>query len=272
VDLKQLQERLAEPFEPSEVKFKPQAVKNGRAMAVPYIDARLVAERLDRDLGLGGWEDDYTVLPSGEVVCHLTLHLSPGVKVTRCDVGGQSDQPDDGDKLKAAFSDALKRAAVKFGIGRYLYRINLGWVDYDEQKRRFVKAPALPAHALPPHRSGVQPANGSAGSAAKAALPAGGQELAQRLVRKEIELVQAGRCRDGDLFKALRAAGQAEGLGDDVAKWEGEAAMKLAVRAYSDFEKALPPAGAASTAVAAAPVTTADKVEAPKKGRKAVTS
>jgi hypothetical protein len=34
----------------------------------------------------------------------------------RTDVGSRSEQPDGGDRLKAAFSDALKRAAVKFGI------------------------------------------------------------------------------------------------------------------------------------------------------------
>src|SRR5262249_14174357 len=63
------------------------------------------------------------------------------------DVGGQSEQPDGGDRLKAAFSDALKRAAVKFGIGRYLYRLPSQWVDYDDKKRRFVRQPQLPGPA-----------------------------------------------------------------------------------------------------------------------------
>jgi hypothetical protein len=40
--------------------------------------------------------------------------------LTKVDVGGPSEQPDGGDWLKAAFSDALKRAAVKFGVGRHL--------------------------------------------------------------------------------------------------------------------------------------------------------
>ena len=65
------------------------------------------------------------------------------------DVGSQSEQPDGGDRTKAAFSDALKRAAVKFGIGRYLYRLPAQWVDYDSHKREFVKPPTLPAAAVP---------------------------------------------------------------------------------------------------------------------------
>jgi hypothetical protein len=51
--------------------------------------------------------------------------------------------------LKAAFSDALKRAAIKLGVGRYLYRLPSQWVDYDPTAGRFVKTPQLPAWALP---------------------------------------------------------------------------------------------------------------------------
>src|SRR5208283_5312845 len=72
--------------------------------------------------------------------------------VEKVDVGGASGQPDPGDRRKAAFSDALKRAAVKFGIGRYLYRLPNQWADYDPQKRQFVKTPTLPGNALPQNR------------------------------------------------------------------------------------------------------------------------
>ena len=67
----------------------------------------------------------------------------------KTDVGSPSEQPDDGDKLKAAFSDALKRAAIKLGIGRYLYRLPRQWVDYDSQTKQFKAMPTLPAWALP---------------------------------------------------------------------------------------------------------------------------
>ena len=58
------------------------------------------------------------------------------------DVGAPSEQPDGGDRLKAAFSDALKRAAVKFGIGRYLYRLPQQWVRLRPGEE------AVPAHAV----------------------------------------------------------------------------------------------------------------------------
>lgn len=139
---------LAEPFAVESVKFKPQAVKNNRCMAIAYIDARLVEDRLDEVVGVDGWKDDYTFLPDGNVMCLLSVRFGEEW-VQKCDVGGPSDQPDGGDRLKAAFSDALKRAAVKFGIGRYLYRIPNVWVDYDPQRKQIVTRPQLPAFAVP---------------------------------------------------------------------------------------------------------------------------
>jgi hypothetical protein len=139
---------LAEPFEVREVKFKPQMVKANRCMAMAYIDARLVQDRLDEVLGVENWGDTYQLLPDGSVVCRLRCKLG-GRWITKTDVGSPSEQPDQGDRLKAAFSDALKRAAVKFGIGRYLYRLSAQWVDYDPVKKQIVSPPQLPAFAIP---------------------------------------------------------------------------------------------------------------------------
>jgi hypothetical protein len=141
-------DRLAEPFDATEVKWKPQSVKGNRALAICYIDARCVMDRLDEVVGPGNWQDEYTVLPGGEVVCRLSVRFADSW-VTKTDVGGESEQPDEGDRVKAAFSDALKRAAVKFGIGRYLYRLGHQWCDYDPVKKQFAQKPQLPAWATP---------------------------------------------------------------------------------------------------------------------------
>src|SRR5207249_11297034 len=98
---------------------------------------------------------------------------------TKMDGGGQSEQPDEGDRRKAAFSDALKRAAVKFGIGRYLYRLPALWVDYDPAKKQLRSTPQLPPSAIPsrpklPGKKDVRPeaANG-AGEAVNPGAPGG---------------------------------------------------------------------------------------------------
>jgi len=147
-DTKQLSLLLIAPFPADTVHFLPLAVKGNRALAAAYIDVRAVMQRLDSVFGVGGWKDAYQLVNGGSVVCTLSVKVD-GEWVEKTDVGSPSEQPDDGDKLKAAFSDALKRAAIKLGIGRYLYKLPRQWVDFDAQKKQFVQTPALPAWALP---------------------------------------------------------------------------------------------------------------------------
>jgi hypothetical protein len=92
-----------------------------------YIDARDVMDRLDEVVGCENWQDKYTVLAFNDsrwaVECTLIVN-----GVAKTDVG-------EGDAPKDAYSDALKRAAVKFGVGRYLYDMDTGnWFPIDEWK------------------------------------------------------------------------------------------------------------------------------------------
>lgn len=107
---------LAKEFPREEVKFLP---KGGRQLA--YVTARTVMNRLDEVLGPENWSDRYT--PGSEsVMCSITVRLPDGREVTKCDAGGYAGMSDSGDDDKSGFSDAFKRAAVKFGVGRHLYR------------------------------------------------------------------------------------------------------------------------------------------------------
>jgi hypothetical protein len=214
-DCKQVAAALAAPFDPSEVKFKPAVVSGSRALALPYVDARVIQDRLDEVLGVCGWQDEYDVLPDGSVVCKLRCKID-GEWVTKTDVGGPSEQPDEGDRRKAAFSDALKRAAVKFGIGRYLYRLPSQWVDYDPQKRQFVKKPALPAAATP------KP------SAAPGNIPARLQAFDERLVKARL-------CKPGECVEAVRQLGVKAGYPADLARWP-ERSLEFATQQARAFE------------------------------------
>lgn len=112
---------LRRPFTPEAVHWKVQAsFKDGGAgLVVPYIDARLVIERLNLVCGENWQEGDprrpelqsFEFLEGGALLCRLTVF-----EVTHIDVG-------DGYRgnTKALFSDALKRVAVKFGVGVSLY-------------------------------------------------------------------------------------------------------------------------------------------------------
>src|SRR5207244_6988189 len=136
-----------------------------------YVDARVIQDRLDEVLGVAGWQDEYECLPDGAVVCRLRLRLGEEW-ITKMDVGGQSEQPDEGDRRKAAFSDAPKRAAVKFGVGRYLYWLDPQWLDYDPQKRQSLRQPTLPASDAR-EASPASPAVGGNANKAQAGAPAG---------------------------------------------------------------------------------------------------
>jgi hypothetical protein len=203
---------LADPFPADVIEWKPQTVKGDRALAVAYVDARAIMDRLDAVLGIGGWQTHYREMGAG-VVCTLRIRVA-GEWSEHEDAGNYSDQPDDGDKLKAAFSDALKRAAVHVGIGRYLYRLPLQWAGYDPQKKRFAATPQLPAWALP----GKRPAK-----AAASKLPANGAELRRRLLDYGDKLVQQGLCTQGQLLAFVLSQGVQAGYAADIVAWPGEA-------------------------------------------------
>ena len=107
---------LAAPFDTSELKLRTQA---GRQM--PYVTARTIMNRLDEVLGPENWWDDFVPLEHS-VICRLTIRLPDGKILTKCDAGGYAGLADPGDDDKSGFADAFKRTAVKFGVGRYLYR------------------------------------------------------------------------------------------------------------------------------------------------------
>lgn len=111
-----------------------------------YIDAREVMDRLDEVVGPGAWSTSFRVLAEQGfcVECTLTIH---GVSKADC---GYANSPSDGhdrEAMKAAYSDAFKRAAVHWGIGRFLYQDE----PHPQVQQRPQQAPqqARPAPAAP---------------------------------------------------------------------------------------------------------------------------
>ncbi|MFT7553566.1 MAG: hypothetical protein ACI9BV_003902 [Rhodothermales bacterium] len=114
---------LARPFPTEHVQVKVLATNQdkSRGLIVPFINARAVMDRLDQVVGPDGWSDAYDVIAVGVVKCRLTIS-----GITKTDVG-------QGDDAKSAFSDSLKRAAVRWGIGRYLYDAVKLWGPLDSR-------------------------------------------------------------------------------------------------------------------------------------------
>jgi len=101
---------LRRPFTAEAIKWKVQSNFGEKGcLVVGYIDARLVIERLNLLLP-HLWYDRYTPLDQNWLRCDLTVD-----GITRSDVGFGAG--------KTGYSDALKRAGVKFGVGVSLYAI-----------------------------------------------------------------------------------------------------------------------------------------------------
>lgn len=121
---KDVVQELRKPFAPEQIKWKVQTnPKEGQdmAIAVAYIDSRDVSERLDLATG-GDWGSEF-YLPQVQAGSHHSLECALTVcGVTRRDVGTVPVPRQNEDSTKDLYSDAIKRAAVQFGVGSHVYR------------------------------------------------------------------------------------------------------------------------------------------------------
>ncbi len=111
-----------------------------------YIDARAVFARLDEAVGPDNWCSDIERLGPGCYVCRLTV-----CGVMRADVGQAGDN--EGEKEKSGVSDAVKRAAVQFGVGAYLYNLDMPPVRLERRGNDWV----LPRGWRPPSANATSP-------------------------------------------------------------------------------------------------------------------
>jgi hypothetical protein len=131
-------EKLKEPFPPDCISWRIGSTSRdkSRGLALAYIDARDVMERLDEVCGPANWQDRYE-FHGPRTICYLSVRIGDEW-VTKADGAGDSDV----EAEKGSISDALKRAAVKWGIGRYLYDLPAPWVEvetYEKSGKVFVK-------------------------------------------------------------------------------------------------------------------------------------
>lgn len=150
MNLSDVQKRLQAPFPSALIEWKPGVITKdkARALLLAYVDARAIMQRLDAicpDQWAFDWEPVHGApVPTAKGV--LTV-----LGVTRADVGVGDAGSDFNAQQKGAVSDALKRCAVHFGIGRYLYDLPRTWAEWDDAKRQPKQTPTLPEWARPDH-------------------------------------------------------------------------------------------------------------------------
>lgn len=120
---------LKAPFPRERLGIKVQSLSKdkSRAMLVLYLQHTDVQDRLEEVDPAWTTEVLKEERVGGEVYVRIRMTLKG---VARENVGEGSDP-------KGAYSDALKRCAMLFGVGRYLYDSPTVWADYNDSKDRF---------------------------------------------------------------------------------------------------------------------------------------
>lgn len=130
-------QRLKAPFPADRVSWRVGSTTQDKSkgMALAYIDARDVMDRLDDVVGPQNWQCDYPHA-NGKTVCRIGIKVGDEW-VWKADGAGDTDH----EAEKGALSDAFKRSAVRWGIGRYLYDLDSPWVKIEQKGRSYVIAP-----------------------------------------------------------------------------------------------------------------------------------
>ncbi len=167
--------KLQAAFDPKDVEWRigrSGVKKDGGcwAMALAYLTNRAIMNRLDEVYGPEGWKNEFREWNVGGrpgVLCGISIRFNRDDK----ECGGYSEwitkwdgaENTDFEAVKGGLSDSMKRAAVQWGIGRYLYNLEETFVETSSEKRQgwhyastkepkvvfYWKTPELPAWAIP---------------------------------------------------------------------------------------------------------------------------
>lgn len=126
---------LSAPFAPELISWRIGSTTQDKSkgMALAYIDARDVMKRFDAVCTPFGWQNDHLVSPNGMVTCKIGVLSPNGCWIWKADGAGQTDVEGE----KGSYSDALKRSAVLWGVGRYLYDLDSPWVQIEPAGRSY---------------------------------------------------------------------------------------------------------------------------------------
>lgn len=130
--------KLADPFPPSDIEWRigRSGVKNDKVWAtcLAYLTNRAIMQRLDDVCGPQGWRNEIKEWGIGTpgVLCGISIKVGDEW-VTKWD---GADQPDT-EPVKGGFSNAMKRAAVLWGVGRYLYDLPEGYANVHDAGKHY---------------------------------------------------------------------------------------------------------------------------------------
>ncbi len=153
--------KLADEFKPNEIEWRIQrsGSRDGKpwAKVVAYITNRAIMDRLDNICGPGNWKNEFTRWGEHGVLCGISIYVN-SEWVTKWDGAEETSI----EAVKGGFSASMKRAAVQWGMGRYLYEWDESWAVFNEKGKYSAKIDGQYHKWNPP---GKQPESGQSLSA-----------------------------------------------------------------------------------------------------------
>jgi hypothetical protein len=202
-------DELSKPFSSEDIEWRiQQCGKKGEkiwAICLAYVTNRAIMDRLDYVVGVGNWRNEYAAGPQGGVLCGLSVRVD-GEWVTKWDGADNTDV----EAIKGGLSGAMKRAAVQWGIGRYLYRLESSFAIVSDRGRYRQKGkdfsfkwdpPELPSWALPSNEKKSRKAMETAKAPSQdfADMPAESQGKISGLANRAIQSYAAHGIDRGDM-------------------------------------------------------------------------
>ena len=136
----ELRAALAAPFTSSDIEWRVSVTSQSKnsGLAVAYVTNRAIQNRLDDTVGVDGWYNEFIPWKNGAAqLCGISIYFAEkDIGLTKFDGADDSDI----EAVKGGLSDSMKRAAVEWGIGRYLYGMDQIWVDVIPRGKSFAIA------------------------------------------------------------------------------------------------------------------------------------
>ncbi len=125
--------KLTAPFPVEKISWRvgSTTVDKKRGMALGYIDARDVQDRLDEVCGPENWQNRFTHADA-KTICEIGIRIGDEW-VWKANGAGDTDF----EAEKGAISSSFKRAAVMWGVGKYLYDLSAVWVEIEPMGKSY---------------------------------------------------------------------------------------------------------------------------------------
>ena len=140
--------RIPFPEEDIEWRIQQSGLSNGLpwALVLAYVTNRAIMDRLDEIVGPENWTNDFTQSPNGGVLCTLGVRIEDDTWVYKTDGADNTEI----ERVKGGLSNAMKRAGVQWGIGRYLYKLPTTFAQFIGDGRFKTRIDGSPYRWNPP--------------------------------------------------------------------------------------------------------------------------